>query len=80
MREDDEPGGVIEPEDFLAPDPIPADARLMGLDRNTEEGALVALAASLDPAKRSHKLIAWVLLVCFVAPMLLLLLRDIRLL
>jgi hypothetical protein len=52
----------------------------MGLDRNTEEGALVALAASLDPGKMSHKIIAWVLLFVVTAPVMLGLLQEIRLL
>jgi len=81
MREDDDPDAEpITPEDFLAPSPIPADARRLGLDRNTEEGALIALAGSLDPAKLSHKIIAWVLLLVFAAPLLLGVLQEIRLL
>ena len=81
MREYDEPDGeLIRPEDFLAPNPIPPDARRMGLDRNTEEGALLALAASLDSTKLSHRIIAWVLLFVFAAPVLLVVLQDIRLL
>lgn len=66
---DDEPVELITPEDFLGTDGIPVDARLMGFDRNTEEGALIALAGSLDPAKRSHKVVAWVLLVAFAIPL-----------
>ena len=81
MREYDEPGAEpITPEDFLGPSPIPGDARRLGLDRNTEEGALIALAGSLDPAKLSHKIIAWVLLLVFAAPVLLAVLQEIRLL
>jgi hypothetical protein len=81
MREYDEAGDdLVRPEDFLAPDPIPGDARHLGLDRNTEEGALVALAGSLDPAKLSHRIVAWVLLFVFTAPLLLALLQEIRLL
>ena len=78
MQEHDEPDGeLIRPEDFLAPDPMPFDARRMGFDRNTEEGALIALAASLDPAKLSHRLLAWLMLSVFVAPTLLLIIREI---
>lgn len=66
---DDEPVELITPEDFLGTDGIPVDARLMGFDRNTEEGALIALAGSLDPAKLSHKVVAWVLLVAFAIPL-----------
>jgi hypothetical protein len=81
MRDFEEPEPEpIRPEDFLAPNPIPFDARRMGLDRNTEEGAMVALAGSLDPAKLSHKLIAWVLLLVVAAPVLLGVLTEIRLL
>ncbi len=81
MPEYDETGAeLIRPEDFLAADPIPGDARRLGLDRNTEEGALIALAASLDPGKLSHKIIAWVLLLVFAAPVLLGLMQEIRLL
>jgi hypothetical protein len=81
MREYDEPDGeLISPEDLLAPDPIPADARRLGLDRNTEEGALIALAGSLDPGKLSHRVIAWVLIIILVAPVLLGVLQETRLL
>lgn len=72
---DDEPVELITPEDFLGPNGIPADARLMGFDRNTEEGALIALAGSLDPAKLSHKVVAWVLLAAFALPLMLGLVR-----
>lgn len=71
MQEYDDPDGEIElikPEDFLAHHPIPADARRLGFDRNTEGGALIALAASLDPAKHSHRVVAWILLLLLVAP------------
>jgi hypothetical protein len=62
---------LIRPEDFLGPDGLPFEARLMGFDRNTEEGAMLALVGSLDGARVSHRLVAWVLLVAFVIPMLL---------
>lgn len=68
---DDEPVELIRPEDFLGASGIPLDARRMGLDRNTEEGALVALAGSLNPAKLSHRIVAWVLLVAFAIPLML---------
>lgn len=73
---DEAPVELIEPEDFLAPTGIPVDARRMGLDRNTQEGALIALAGSLNPGKLSHKIVAWVLLVVFAVPTLLGLLRP----
>lgn len=66
---DDEPLELVVPEDFLGSDGIPVDARMLGFDRNTEEGALIALAGSLDPAKLSHRLVAWVLLVAFAVPL-----------
>ena len=71
MQEYDEPYEQIRPEDFLAPDPMPYDARRLGFDSRTEEGALIALAASLDPAKLSHRIVAWFMLCVFVAPTLL---------
>ena len=55
---------------------VPDDARLLGLDRNTVEGSLVAMAGSLDGAKLKHKIVAWVLLVAFVGPTVLGLLAD----
>ena len=70
-RWDDEPVELIAPEDFLGPDGVPLDARLMGFDRNTEEGAMIALAGSLDPRKLSHRVVAWVLLLAFAVPLLL---------
>jgi hypothetical protein len=65
------PVELITPEDFLGPDGLPREARRMGLDRNTQEGALLALAGSLDPAKLSHRIVAWVLLAAFTVPLLL---------
>ncbi len=72
MEEYDEPEiELIEPEDFLAPNPFPADARRMGFDRYSEEGAMIALAASLNPAKATHRIMAWVMLVVVMTPVLL---------
>lgn len=56
---------------------IPPDAQTMGLDRNSEEGAMLALAGSLRPAKASHRVVAWIVLVTFAAPFLLSTLRAI---
>jgi len=53
---------------------IPEDAQRMGLDRNTVEGSLVSMAGSLSGARRSHKVVAWVLLLVFAGPILLTLL------
>lgn len=50
---------------------IPRDAQLMGFDRNTEEGALIAMAGSLSAAKPSHKIVAWILVIAFALPLLL---------
>ncbi len=47
---------------------VPDDARLMGLDRNTEEGAMVAMAGSLRPAKLAHRVVAWAILTSFLGP------------
>jgi hypothetical protein len=46
------------------------DARRLGLDRNTEEGALLAFSGSLRPDKPAHRAIAWVLLASFGLPVL----------
>ena len=64
------PEDLVQPEDFLPQRPMPHDARRLGLDRNTEQGALIALAASLDPAKPLHRAVAWILLVAFALPVL----------
>jgi hypothetical protein len=45
--------------------------RGVGLDRNTEEGALVAFAGSLLAHKPLHRVIAWVLLLAFALPVVL---------
>ncbi|HET7388788.1 MAG TPA: hypothetical protein VFJ19_19210 [Nocardioidaceae bacterium] len=67
----DEPPELIEPEDFIPPNPFPLDAQRMGFDRYTGDGgAMLALAANLDPAKRSHKIVAWLMLVTVSAPIL----------
>jgi len=66
---DEEDVELITPEDLLGPGGMPLDARRLGLDRNTQEGALIAFAGSLDPARPLHRIVAWVLLVAFAAPM-----------
>lgn len=70
---DDEELELIQPEDFLPRNPIPVDAQRMGLDRWS--GAELAFAASLNGSKRSHRYVAIALLVVFVAPVVLSLLR-----
>jgi hypothetical protein len=44
------------------------DARRIGLDRNTEEGALLAFSSALRPDKMFHRVVAWVLLAAFGLP------------
>ena len=44
------------------------DARQIGLDRNTEEGALIAFSSSLRADKPMHRAVAWVLLAAFGLP------------
>lgn len=76
---DPDPGyDLIEPDDFLPPNPFPDDAQRLGFDRYSGgDAAWIALAASLDARKTSHRLLAIVLLIGFgtvaVAPVLTLL-------
>jgi hypothetical protein len=44
------------------------DARRIGLDRNTEEGALIAFSSALRPTNPVHRVVAWVLLAAFGLP------------
>ena len=44
------------------PPVMPYDARQLGLDSHTEEGAWVQLASSLDSGRLVHRVTAWVLL------------------
>lgn len=46
------------------------DARRIGLDRNTEEGALIAFSSALRPDNAFHRAVAWILLAAFVVPVL----------
>ena len=48
------------------PPSMPDDARMLGLDRNTEEGAWVSFAAGLDGSKTFHRVVAWSLLFVIV--------------
>ncbi|NIK62343.1 hypothetical protein [Kribbella shirazensis] len=50
------------------PDPRPEEAKRMGLSRHTEEGAVLSFASSLDRGKPAHRMMAWILLVTFAAP------------
>jgi hypothetical protein len=55
---------------------IPTDAQRLGLDRNTEEGALIAMAGSLSSAKPLHRIVAWALLAAFSLPLLITLIHE----
>jgi hypothetical protein len=74
VEPEDLPDGVddielIEPEDFLPPNPFPTDAQRLGIDRWTgNDGALIAVAANLDSAKLSHRAMAWLLLLVVLVP------------
>jgi len=48
--------------------PLSPEQRRIGLDRNTEEGALLAFSAALRPDNTVHRVVAWVLLVAFGLP------------
>jgi hypothetical protein len=47
----------------------------LGLDRNTEEGALLAFSSALRPDNPVHRGVAWVLLAAFGIPVVLALLH-----
>ena len=73
---DDDPGNdsdleLVRPEDFLAANPFPLDAQRMGIDRWSDEAGMIAIAASLNPAKVSHKIVAWLMLLAVVVPLVL---------
>lgn len=78
--EGDDPAGPahfgIHPDAFdqERPDPRPDEARKMGLSRHTEEGAVLYFASSLDRGKPGHRMMAWILLVTFAAPVIYILL------
>ena len=76
-RSDDEDAFLRHLDSLGVPHPYGStDARRLGLDRNTEEGALLAFTGSLRPDRPLHRIGAWVLLVAFGLPSLFLLLRD----
>jgi hypothetical protein len=54
---------------------LPDDARAMGLTRLVPDGALLDFAGSLDPSKPRHLITAWVMLVVFGLPVVLMALR-----
>lgn len=58
---------LITPEDFLPSNPFPTDAQRLGVDRYSGgDAGILAVAASLDSSKPSHRLLALVLLVLIV--------------
>jgi hypothetical protein len=68
LEHPDESGGeLVQPEDFLPGNPFPVDAQRMGIDRWSDDAGMIAVAASLDPGKLSHKIVAWVMLVAVTA-------------
>jgi hypothetical protein len=62
---------LITPEDFLPGNPFPVDAQRMGIDRWSDDAGLIAIAASLNPQKVSHKIVAWLMLLAVTVPLLL---------
>jgi len=66
---------VLRPEDFLPADRMPVADRRMGIDRWTGDAGLITFAASLDPAKRGHRVVAWVLLSALLLPFLIIVWR-----
>ena len=59
---------LIRPEDFLPANPFPPEAQRMGIDRWSDDAGMLAIAANLDPAKLSHKIVAWLMLLAVLAP------------
>jgi len=59
---------------------LPDDARAMGLTHHVPDGALLDFAGSLDPSKPRHLITAWVMLVVFGLPVVLMALRIVALL
>lgn len=53
------------------PSMLPGDGGRMGLDRRTEEGALIEFAGALDARRPAHRVVAWVLIAAFGLPALL---------
>jgi hypothetical protein len=67
---------LIAPEDFLPPNPFPADAQRLGFDQYS--GAMIALAANLDRRNPMHRIVALTMLVVFVTPVLMTVLFLVR--
>lgn len=64
--EDRDETGPVPPQRYEHP--MPPDAARVGLDRNTEEGAMIALAGALNPRKASHRVVAWIMLLAIGLP------------
>jgi hypothetical protein len=66
---DDEAAFVQHLDSLGVPHPYGSqDARRLGLDRNTEEGALLAFGSALQPDRTMHRVVAWILLAAFGLP------------
>jgi hypothetical protein len=75
---DDSDLELIEPEDFLPRNPFPLDAQRMGIDRWSDDAGMIAIASSLDSRKRSHKIVAWVMLLAVTSWLLIQLWFELR--
>jgi hypothetical protein len=73
--DEDEAAFVRHLDALGVPHPYRAAEQRLGLDRNTEEGALLAFSGALRPDRPSHRMVAWVLLVAFALPVVLLVLH-----
>jgi len=62
--------GEPNPEHLYFSQHLPHDAEQMGLDRNTEEGAMIAMAGALRPARTFHRLVAWIVVLALTLPLL----------
>jgi len=58
---------LLTPADFAGRNPFPLDAQRMGIDRWSDDAGMIAIAASLDSSKRSHKIVAWVMLLALTS-------------
>ena len=72
-----DPGHDAVPAPWMPPE-LPEDARRMGLDRNTVEGAWLGFAVGLDPRRPSHLVLAWLGLAIFGLPVVLQVLSLLR--
>ena len=75
---DDSDLELIAPEDFLPRNPFPLDAQRMGIDRWSDDAGMIAIASSLDSRKRSHKIVAWVMLLAVTSWLLIQLWFELR--